>query len=258
MTNEKWLFVGTDERIAACSDILKRNGCDSTHFRTDRYTETLGDLLLELKPAHIVLPILQMEGPPIPARRLAKGTRLYTGVASEQWTLPLKEAGHWVQSYLNEEQFIWENARLTAEAFVHEYYRRTKRSIAGKHFYVAGFGRVGKITAHVLASLGAKITIIARSDAQLGEAATLCYDTMILSDSFQVDHGELVNTIPVQWLSPSLDSHLHIFDLASAPGCLVKSPAPEYYTVLLGLPGKHFPEDAAKALAGALGRMYRK
>ncbi|MFS0574175.1 dipicolinate synthase subunit A [Sporosarcina sp. 179-K 3D1 HS] len=258
MTNEKWLFIGTDERIAACSEIFKGKGYHSTHFRTDHYTEPLGDLLLELEPDHIVLPILQMQGSPIPVGQLTKGTRLYTGVASEQWTRPFEEAGHTVLSYLKEEQFIWENARLTAEAFVHEYYRRTKRSIAGKHFYVAGFGRVGKLTTHVLSSLGAQITVIARSETQLGEAATLGYETMVLSDTFQLHQGEFINTIPVQWLSVSPDSRLHIFDLASAPGCLKKSPAPEYYTILLGLPGKHFPEDAAMALAGALGRMYRK
>ncbi|MEK3935028.1 hypothetical protein MKY41_06865 [Sporosarcina sp. FSL W7-1349] len=258
MTNEKWLFIGTDERIAACCNIFKQRGHDSTHFRTDCYTEPLGDLLLQLEPDHIVLPVLQMEGPPIPAGRLAKGARLYTGVASEQWIRPFEEAGHPVHSYLKEEQFIWENARLTAEAFVHEYYNRTKRSIAGKQFYVAGFGRVGKLTAHVLASLGAKVTIIARAEAQLGEAAALGYETIALTDSFQLPEGELINTIPVQWLSAAQDSRSHIFDLASAPGCLKKSPAPEYYTVLLGLPGKHYPEDAAVALAGALGRIYRK
>ncbi len=64
-----------------------------------------------------------------------------------------------------------ENARLTAEAFhFRVLFSVQSRTISGKHFYVAGFGRVGKMVADVLSSLGANVTIIARSDAQLGEA----------------------------------------------------------------------------------------
>ena len=47
----------------------------------------------------------------------------------------------------------------------------------GTHFYVAGFGKVGKATAHALASLGADVTVVARSDAQLGEACYHGYKT---------------------------------------------------------------------------------
>lgn len=258
MSGNNWLFIGMDKRLSTCSEIFSGRGLDSVHFATDHYTEQLGERIAELAPAHIVFPILQMKGTPIPVNLLAEETNLYTGVAKEEWLAPFKAAGHKIRPYLQEEQFIWQNARLTAEAFVHEYYARTARSIGEGHFHVAGFGKVGKMTAHLLKSIGATVVIIARSETQLGEAATLGYDVISLTDNFVLDEGTLVNTIPAKWLSVQSDSRLHIFDLASAPGCLKKSPAPEYYTVLLGLPGKHFPVDAAKALADALGRMYRK
>ena len=50
---------------------------------------------------------------------------------------------------LQDELFIWENARLTAEAFIHVYYNEMGRTIAEKQFYVAGYGRVGKMVADV-------------------------------------------------------------------------------------------------------------
>ena len=58
------------------------------------------------------------------------------------------------------------------------------------------------MVADVLTSLGGNVTVIARSDAQLGEAAargfqsrTISMMTLKLSDSY------LVNTIPAKWFS---------------------------------------------------------
>jgi dipicolinate synthase subunit A len=64
-----------------------------------------------------------------------------------------------------------------------------------------------------------------------------------------------VNSIPSQWLTVEKELEFPIFDLASSPGCLKNPLSSEYYTILLGLPGKHFPVDAATALADALERM---
>ena len=55
--------------------------------------------------------------------------------------------------------------------------------IAGGHFYIAGFGKVGKMVANVMSSLGADVTIIARSDRQLGEALAHRYGA---SNSLQI------------------------------------------------------------------------
>ncbi len=257
MRDDKWLFIGTDKRLSTCSEMLSERGYECYHFGTDQYTEQLGARIAELSPRHIVFPILQMKGT-IPSDLLKKGTRLYTGVASDEWLTSFKDAGIQIHSYLKDEQFIWQNARLTAEAFVHDYYTRMKRQLAGNHFHVAGFGRVGKLTAQVLASLGAYVTVLARSHTQLSEAAALGYKIERLRDDFDMREGNLINTIPAKWLSVAENSELHVFDLASAPGCLKEPLSSEYYTVLLGLPGKHFPVDAAAVLADALEGMYRQ
>ena len=49
-----------------------------------------------------------------------------------------------IRPYLKEVQFVWENAVLTAEGFLMEYYASAKRRISGEHFYISGFGKVGK------------------------------------------------------------------------------------------------------------------
>ncbi|NYF24280.1 NAD(P)-dependent oxidoreductase [Sporosarcina sp. JAI121] len=256
MTEANWLFIGTDSRLGACSEIMSKNGFTSHHIGTDQYSKQLGDLITELTPGHIVFPILQMKGA-LPPELLKEGTALYTGIASEEWLKPLKDSGLKIHSYLKEEQYIWQNAKLTAEGFIHEYYNRTGRIISGNRFCVAGFGRVGKATAHALASLGGHVTVLARSDDQLAEASYHGYKIERLTDEWDMKEGILINTIPAQWLAISENPDLHIYDLASAPGCLKGQLSPEYYTVLLGLPGKVFPVDAAAALADSLGRIYR-
>lgn len=255
MTNDKWLFIGTDKRMALCSEMMAARGKVCRAMETDRYSEEMGEVIRDFAPHHIVFPILQMKGT-VPPSLIEKGTKLYVGVASSEWLLPFKQADITVHRYLQEELFIWENARLTAEAFVAVYYAQQRQSVFGKHFYVAGYGRVGKMVVDVLSSLGGKITVIARSEADRSEAVTRGFAVKKMSDVLELG-GCLVNTIPAKWLSSKKNKNLSIFDLASAPGCLTEAAAPEYYTLLPGLPGKYFPRDAATALIGALERVHR-
>ncbi|MCM3637827.1 hypothetical protein M3152_08835 [Sporosarcina luteola] len=250
----RWLFIGTDLRLSECSRIMGENGFNVFHYDGNGYSAQLAGILDEFSPDHIVFPILQMEGA-IPVDKINKSAILYPGVAASDWLAPFSEAGFTIRPYLKEVEFVWENAVLTAEGFLLEYYSSAKRRISGEHFYIAGFGKVGKMTAAVLASLGASITIVARSPEQLGEAAAIGYKTLHLPTGLVDVEGILVNTIPAKWLEVETDSTLRIFDLASAPGCLKGNSPDEYYTIHLGLPGKHFPADAAKALSEALLRM---
>lgn len=249
-----WLFIGADRRLAECSRIMKEHGFAVHHYDGNDYSEQLADILDEFTPTHIVFPILQMEGT-IPVDKIAASAILYPGVASSDWLAPFTTAGITIRPYLKEVEFVWENAVLTAEGFLLEYYSSAKRRISGEHFHIAGFGKVGKMTAAVLSSLGASVTILARSEDQLGEAAAIGYKTMQLPTGIVDIEGILVNTIPAKWLQVETDSTLRIYDLASAPGCLRANSPDEYYTIHLGLPGKHFPADAAKALSEALLRM---
>jgi len=156
---------------------------------------------------------------------------------------------------LHEERFIWENAILTAEGFLREFYKDSNRCVQGKHFFVTGFGKVGKMTAKAIQALGGKVTVIARSETQLSEAISLGYTIQSIHQDLSEEDSVLVNTIPAQWLFLQNHSPLRIYDLASAPGCLKPGSFAEYYTIHLGLPGKHFPDDAAQVLAEALLRM---
>jgi len=256
MTKDKWLFIGTDSRMSASSEIMSEIGYNCRVLKTDSVTDELKEVLSNFSPDNIVFPILQMKGE-FPLELIRDDTQLYVGVASDNWLNPFRQKNFDVHHYLRDELFIWENALLTAEAFIAVYYSRTTRTIAGKHFYVAGYGRVGKMVADVLSSLGGYITIIVRADAQHGEAKARGFEVVQSVANYKRDSC-LINTIPSKWLSITDNANLLIFDLASAPGCLTDVSMPEYYTLLPGLPGKYFPLDAATALADALRRIHRR
>lgn len=253
-TTNSWLFIGTDSRLSTCSKIMKGLGYEANHYNGNSFSTELSTLIDELAPSHIVLPIIEMEEM-IPAEKFPKGATVYPGIISSEWLSKYEEAHIPVHSYIKEVEYVWENARLTAEGFLLEYYESTKQSVFGKQFCITGFGKVAKMMAEVLSAMGGTVAIMARSSEQLGEAAALGYKTCEFNPTNLSEHKTLINTVPARWLKPDDKQELRIFDLASAPGCLKENAPDEYYTIHLGLPGKHFPIDAANALAKALLRM---
>lgn len=257
MNKQRWLFIGTDERFKICSELMEKKGHSCRVIRTQTYSKEIAEVLIDFKPNHIVFPMLEMTKM-IPVEMLKKEMTLYFGIVSLPVLEAFRKAGFNAYSYLKEELFIWENAQLTAEAFINEYYEATGRVVSGKAFQVAGYGRVGKIVAETIHSLGGEVTILARSEEQIGEAIARGFKAKALENTLDFDQTYLVNTIPSKWLKLEKKVPKFIFDLASAPGCLTNNQVPEYYTILPGLPGKHFPFDAAVALQGALERIYRR
>lgn len=256
MSEARWLLIGADRRIEESARLFIEKGLDVTVHLNDEVSDELTDKIAEIHPTHIVLPIQGLKGI-LDTQRLPEGTVFFTGILSETQKTELKSAGNIVSSYLSDERFVWNNARLTAEGFVKDFYQETNTPIANTHFQIAGFGRVGRMLAHVLQAAGAELTIFARSEAQLGEAEALGFAVENLSHDIDFKPGYLVNTIPAQWLTLQPEDSLRVFDLASKPGCLKPGMSSAYYTLHLGLPGKHFPQRAASYLADTILRMCR-
>lgn len=254
MSKERWLFIGTDERIAICQTLMLNEGEDCRLVKEDGYSATLEKVLLDYAPDHIVFPVLQMKDA-IPASLFKSEARLYIGIASPKWLAPFQQAALVTVSYLDEALYVWENARITAEALLKEFYEETKKTIYGTSFYVAGYGRVGKMVAQMLAGMGGDVTIIASEENEIAEAKLHSYEVRALTEALPNDDYYLINTIPARWLSEDKTNPLFIFDVASSPGCLTEAGAFEYYKLLPGLPGKHFPIASAYALKAVLNRI---
>lgn len=256
MKKERWLVIGTDERLKVLAKKLS-NDIESVYYKClSSWTAELNQIVTEFKPNVIVLPIqpLKIEVPYITG---INNVYFFAGKLNEKWREILKN--NEVFFYLEDESFIWQNASLTAEAFVSIFYS-TKQAIKGKKFIVTGFGRVAKMIGHMIKNIGGEVCIAVRSDIQLNEAKAFRYEAIYLSEIINTDGDFIINTIPAKWLDEELNKQikLPIYDLASYPGCLADGVKRKNYELLPALPGKCFPNDAASVLYTTMLEQLRR
>jgi len=261
MKKEKWLFLGNDPRIKKSVSLMEFPEREITHVETMEWTAELEDLCKKMQPDCIVFPIQPLAyRKEIDPACIPKDTVLFFGRVSGQW----KEISELFTSYfyLQDEQFIWQNAKLTAEGWVAAFYEKNQKSISGKTFHVTGFGRVAKMLASILKSMGAKVFIFVRSEENACEAKAYGYDAAILTPQRFAKEpiSWLLNTIPAQWFTNdyfnSSGDEMILYDLASAPGCLREVDLEDRYDLMPGIPGKYFAEDAAKLLSDTIIQLY--
>ncbi len=155
--------------------------------------------------------------------------------------------------YYKDEIYVIENAALTAEGALELLMRRSNRGLANMQVLVSGFGRIGGFLAGMLSSLGAHVTVAARSEKARAAARSRGYGAVDFSHIPPVLDA-VVNTVPAPVLAGDYGGALCI-DLASAPGGwatdapVLKAP---------GLPGLYAPKAAADVMAEAIYRVMEE
>ncbi len=155
--------------------------------------------------------------------------------------------------YYSDPIYTIENAALTAEGALELLMRRSNRGLAGMEVLVAGFGRIGGFLAGMLSSLGARVTVAARSEAARAAARSRGLRAVDMDHIPPVFDG-VINTIPAPVLNGDYGGALCI-DLASAPGGWA-SDAPVLKAP--GLPGLYAPKAAADVMAEAIYRVMEE
>ncbi|MGX9133714.1 NAD(P)-dependent oxidoreductase [Rummeliibacillus sp. JY-2-4R] len=260
MTNETWLILGKDLRFKELALQLSQNFENVIYKYSDQWNDEIQKIVTKEKPQRIVLPIHAVELPKYAFKELPSNTAIFVGKSNQTLQQELQYLNEErIIYYLQDESYIWLNARLTAEGMVCAFYELEKSSIYGKSFYITGFGRVAKMLAYMLHRLGANVHILARSNSQIQEAIAYGYVASQLLPENMKQSYYLINTIPNKWLTEEfnvlIDHEVRIFDLASAPGCLnLEDYSSVNYKLLPGLPGKYYPQDAANLLAQVIVR----
>ena len=140
-------------------------------------------------------------------------------------------------------------------------------TLHGARALVVGYGRLGRLMAHRLGALGAKVSVSARKWADLAWAEAYGYGVE------QTDHLEgwlcgydlIVNTVPARVLGEErlaeLKSGCLIIDLASKPGGVDLEAARQLGVKViwaLSLPGKAAPVTAGKAIMNTIYNILRE
>lgn len=156
--------------------------------------------------------------------RLHPGQIVCGGMLSEEVIRQGNERGLRLFDYYEREECKIANAVPTAEGAIQVAMENMPVTLHGSRALVIGFGRVGKLTAHRLQSLGARVTVAARKCEDWAWAQAYGYDT---EDSGRLEYWMggfdlIVNTVPALILDQihleRVQSGAFIIDLASLPG----------------------------------------
>ena len=178
-----------------------------------------------------------------------------------------RERGLTIHDYFAREELAIANAVPTAEGAVQLAMEHLPITIHGSKVLVAGFGRVGRLTAQRFQALGARVSVAARKYDQLAWAQAMGFGGEHLAHlrGWLCGYDLIVNTVPAQVLGreelEDLKPDCLILDLASKPGGVDLGAAGELgLTVVwaLSLPGKVAPVTAGAAIQSTIYNMLRE
>lgn len=251
------------ERLAAVFDVYTYG------FSASRPIWELGqaDILvlpyLSIMGDCINAPLISHKIPAISSLDMLRyGGTLFGGGLDESFLSYCAERCAKVYDFFNDEELTLNNALLTAEGAVEIILRETDIAINGSNILVLGFGRVGKACAKAFSSLGANITVSARSLKAREEARDLGYHAceFIVKEALECA-DTVINTIPETVLKrdelETLSKEALILDLASKPyGTDFEAAKSLGIKALIapGLPGKVAPKSAGCLIAESIIR----
>ena len=160
---------------------------------------------------------------------------------------------------MQNQAFLYDNARLTAEAALMLLGSSTEGELFGADIGVIGMGRIAECLCPLLRAVGARVTVYARRAEALARARAMGAQTVRFSERLplsSVQHEMICNTVPFvlfdQTLLAQARCDVLLLELASAPGgfdCAAVEALGLRYVNGQGLPGKYAPRAAGELIA---------
>lgn len=178
------------------------------------------------------------------------GQILCAGRISPELTQEAQERGLIVRDYFAREELKIKNAVPTAEGAIQIAMEELPTTLYGTRVLVIGYGRIGKLLAHRLKGMGARVTVSARKYEDLAwiETYGYCSEHTDQLDGWLGGYQLVINTVPARVLDGArlrdLDEGTLVIDLASKPGGVDVQAAAELGVKViwaLSLPGKVAP-----------------
>lgn len=161
--------------------------------------------------------------------------------------------------YLQNEAFLYDNARLTAEGALILLGSSTQGALFGADVGVIGMGRIAECLCPLLRAVGAHVTVYARRAEALARARAMGACTVQFGDRLPASaarHDMICNTVPHVLFDTELLSLMRrdalLLELASAPGGFDRAVAEALGLPIIngqGLPGKYAPRAAGERIA---------
>lgn len=170
------------------------------------------------------------------------------------------------KSYMENENYVYRNAILTAEGAAVLLEETVPYSLFGAKILIIGYGRIGRALHSILAGFGSRVTVCSRSResaaaALFSGAGHMGFEALKKSNAFDI----IINTVPHIVLTKAELSALKkdavILDLASFPGGVDTLVADSLGLTLIqggGMPAKYTPETAGFIIADTVCDMIKE
>lgn len=267
-------FFGGDARMTRLAQMLAQDGYTIKAWSLPELPDA-GKPSDAAEADRVVLPVpLQRDGrlygTSLPLdelwRRLRPDVPVYAGAVGEKERAGAEARGLRLTDYFADEALAVRNAVPTAEGAAMLAMERMSVTLRDAPCLVIGFGRVGKLLAHTLGALGARLAVSARQSGDLAWIEALGWrgvHTRRLAGKLG-GFRAVFNTVPCMVLDAPLLRELRrdclLVELASQPGIDAEAAQALGLTYVKagGLPGKVAPETAAHALRRALYRIWKE
>ena len=189
--------------------------------------------------------------------------RIFAGAVRAEDKEAAQGRGLTITDFFSREELSVRNAVPTAEGAIETAMQHLSVTLHGTPCLVIGFGRIGKLLAHDLKALGAKVTVSARKLSDLAWIDAFGYageHTNRLLGKLG-DFRVIFNTVPQQVVGEALLQELMpdclLIELASVSGfdLAAVEKLRLNYIKAAGLPGKVAPETAARAMKETLCKL---
>ena len=267
-------FLGGDQRMRLLAQMMAADGYEVCSWELSGAPNPQA-LCDALKAQVIVLPLPMekngyLSGTELTTERLFHALRpehrIFAGNVSGEAMALADALGLHITDYFAVEELSVRNAVPTAEGAIETAMKHTSVTLHGTPCLVVGFGRIGKVLAHDLHALGAKVSVSARKRSDLAWIDAFGY-APLHTNRLSGTLGEfrvVFNTVPHQVLDEALLSELPrdclLIELAGASGFDLDAVERLRLSYLRapGLPGIVAPETAAHAIKKTLCRLMEE
>ena len=188
---------------------------------------------------------------------LSPGQVVCAGRVTPQMRVLAEQKQLILRDYFEREELAVANAVPTAEGALQIAMEELPKTIYGLRVLVIGFGRIGKILAHRLRGMGARVTVSARKYGDLAWIEAYGYEPEHTGQltGWLSSYDLIINTVPIRVLDfpqlLDLKEDCLVIDLASRPGGVNLKAASQLGVKViwaLSLPGKVAPATSGKII----------
>ncbi len=186
-------------------------------------------------------------------RRIGSGGWVAAGKLSAPMVACARSLGIQTLSYLQAEEFAWQNAVLTAEGAIGEAIGASGYGLYARPMVVLGYGRVGSVLSHRLRRLDAEVRVLDADAVHRAQARSFGMAVHDIDPACASGADLVFNTIPYPVITRDWERVLMdtvVFELASPPGGVAPEVDRSKVSVrpLPGIPGRVAPKRAAQII----------